>query len=175
MATMYRHGCRCDLCRSWQRDEYRKSKVLAGEMLISGEIKHGTSRAYGHAGCRCSLCLEWRKGQASKLANAGNRDVRQNQWKLHGIKNGVNKFTYKDYENLWIQQGGICIVCGCAIQTQKNEGGNAAAVDHDHNTGKVRGLLCTKCNMGIGLFKEDSGLLRKAANYLEKSTSFSLE
>lgn len=45
------------------------------------------------------------------------------------------------------------------------------AVDHDHKTGKFRGWLCSNCNTGLGLFKEDPNLLRKAIKYLGKSDS----
>ena len=53
-----------------------------------------------------------------------------------------------------------CIICG---ETQKIQ----LSVDHDHKTGKVRGALCTRCNLGLGHFRDDPELLRFAALYLE--------
>lgn len=55
-----------------------------------------------------------------------------------------------------------CIICG-----EPNRGGNGFAVDHDHDTGHVRGGLCMRCNIGIGHFRNDPELLRLAALYLE--------
>jgi hypothetical protein len=43
-------------------------------------------------------------------------------------------------------------------------------IDHDHGTGKVRGLLCRDCNQGIGRFHDNPAILRKAADYIEQST-----
>jgi len=43
------------------------------------------------------------------------------------------------------------------------------AVDHCHQTGKIRGLLCKKCNIGIGFFNDDEWLLRDAADYVERN------
>lgn len=57
-------------------------------------------------------------------------------------------------------QSGKCAVC------RRPQGGKMIAVDHCHKTGKVRGLLCSNCNMGIGLLQDSPKLLRKAAKYL---------
>lgn len=55
-----------------------------------------------------------------------------------------------------------CAICGCDSRLQQK----ALAVDHDHETGKVRGLLCTSCNTAIGSFKDSVELLYKAIEYL---------
>lgn len=68
-------------------------------------------------------------------------------------------------------QGNKCAICG-SEETDKRRGKlRALAVDHDHETGKVRGLLCGACNKGIGLLKDDAEILRKAAAYLDKHTA----
>jgi hypothetical protein len=68
-----------------------------------------------------------------------------------------------DYDALLEKQGGVCAVC----KQEDPVKGRALAVDHNHKTGKVRGLLCSKCNKGIGLFKESPELIEKAIKYLE--------
>ena len=59
-----------------------------------------------------------------------------------------------------------CAICG----TDDPNFGHVKtfSVDHDHETGKVRGLLCLHCNLGLGKFKDNSTNLRKAADYLDK-------
>ena len=58
---------------------------------------------------------------------------------------------------------------GCNICKKALSFGKANyAVDHNHNTGEIRGVLCNKCNLGLGHFKDDITLLEKAKNYLEK-------
>jgi len=64
------------------------------------------------------------------------------------------------YQTILEQQGGVCYICG-------NQDFRNLAVDHDHKTGKVRRLLCTSCNTGLGKFRDDPALLRKAAEYVE--------
>ena len=49
------------------------------------------------------------------------------------------------------------------------QGGRAEAVDHSHNDGRVRGLLCFNCNQGIGRFDDDVTTLRRAIEYLDRS------
>ena len=72
----------------------------------------------------------------------------------------------EEYEAILESQGGCCAGCGTKTPTGK---WGVFAVDHCHDTGVVRGLLCNECNRGIGLLKDDPHLLRILANYLETS------
>ena len=76
--------------------------------------------------------------------------------------------TLCDYRELNEKQDGLCAICGNKETTRHQNGDiKGLAVDHCHETGKVRGLLCYRCNTGIGKLMDDPKLLRKAANYLE--------
>ena len=79
-------------------------------------------------------------------------------------KKRLNKYglTIEDYENMLISQNYSCAICG-----GDNKGKNFA-VDHDHKTGKVRALLCSTCNSGIGSLKDSIDILEKAIEYLRK-------
>lgn len=66
-----------------------------------------------------------------------------------------------EYTYLLTSQGGVCLICGDAGD------GRNLAVDHDHDTGAVRGLLCQQCNTGLGLFKDNSARLIRASEYLQ--------
>lgn len=69
----------------------------------------------------------------------------------------------EDYDRLYVAQGGRCAICGSVVP-----GGcfTHFAVDHDHHTGKIRGLLCTACNRALGLFHDNPVTLELAAQYL---------
>jgi hypothetical protein len=69
--------------------------------------------------------------------------------------------TIEEYDAMLIAQDGGCAICG-----KTNPNGKRLAVDHDHTTGKVRGLLCHNCNVGIGSLFDDAALMRKAADYV---------
>jgi hypothetical protein len=74
----------------------------------------------------------------------------------------------EEYQELLEEQGGGCAICGnpeTAIRMNKIV---AMSVDHNHSTGKRRGLLCTACNIGIGSLAESPERLRAAIAYLEK-------
>lgn len=73
--------------------------------------------------------------------------------------------TVDQYDSILLSQNNGCAICG----DSKNRGGNRLAVDHDHDTGRVRGLLCHRCNTAIGLFSDDIELLKSAIYYLIRS------
>jgi hypothetical protein len=67
------------------------------------------------------------------------------------------------------EQDNKCFLCGSeGFLMDKNKHVEKLAVDHCHETGKVRKLLCHNCNRALGLFKDKPDLLRKAADYLEE-------
>ena len=74
--------------------------------------------------------------------------------------------TVEEYDQMLIDQSGCCAICGS--DTPQRKLSRNFAVDHNHVTGGVRGLLCERCNRGIGQFKDCSELLDAAASYLRK-------
>lgn len=77
--------------------------------------------------------------------------------------------TLEQYDAKMDEQGGLCAICR-QPETRKHRAGQtySLAVDHDHNTGAVRGLLCRDCNRGIGVFGDRADLIEAAAHYLRR-------
>lgn len=71
--------------------------------------------------------------------------------------------TIDDYNQMFDNQEGKCKICG----THKLELKRRLSVDHCHKTGKIRGLLCSNCNHGLGSFKDSVSFLENAINYLK--------
>ena len=86
--------------------------------------------------------------------------AQQREWQLRA-NYGI---THSDYEEILLSQGGVCAICD-QLPTTKDK--DRLHVDHDHVTGEIRGLLCSSCNVALGLFADDSERLREAAAYLE--------
>lgn len=79
------------------------------------------------------------------------------------------KMGAADYDAMLKKQDGACAICKQPERTLIKRTGKikGLSVDHCHGSGKVRGLLCTACNYGVGAFKDDPALLRRAIVYLE--------
>jgi len=72
------------------------------------------------------------------------------------------KITEEEYWKISEAQNHVCAICG------SEELNKLLAVDHDHITGEVRGLLCTRCNIGLGCFRDNVELLNRAILYLDE-------
>lgn len=77
--------------------------------------------------------------------------------------------TLEDYERMFNEQGGVCLICQQPETVRSNPNGviDSLRVDHCHTTGKVRGLLCSECNFGISKFKDDPMLMLRAGTYVQ--------
>jgi len=85
--------------------------------------------------------------------------------------------SYHEYLTLLVDQGQTCAICGgegFSMHLHK-EDAVKLVVDHCHDTGKVRGLLCHNCNRALGLFKDDINNLKEAISYLEGATTIRKE
>jgi hypothetical protein len=97
-------------------------------------------------------------------------DYHRTQMRLDRHRKGLwelYKLTPEEYRAMYDAQNGVCFICQQTTQGrgQKN---NRLAVDHNHSTGKIRGLLCSHCNTALGLFRDSPELLKSAINYLKE-------
>lgn len=73
------------------------------------------------------------------------------------------------FQDLWQQQDGKCAICNKALSLTEKRG---HAIDHNHETGEVRGLLCNSCNTGIGLLQDSETVLSSAIMYLRNNGTY---
>lgn len=90
---------------------------------------------------------------------AWKRDYHQKDHYLNVIIKNRYGLSRREYEEMLASQGGGCGICGTT---------DRLVVDHDHESGRVRGILCTSCNVSLGRLNEDVGVLRRMIDYLEQ-------
>jgi len=73
----------------------------------------------------------------------------------------------EDYEEILVSQDYACKICSRSLEERRTTR-RLVHIDHDHKTGRIRGILCSYCNKGIGCFLDSPSLLRAAAAYLEE-------
>lgn len=112
--------------------------------------------------------LEWYYKNKDR-ALSSNKEWRDKNKEYYLSRRRTDHLRYKynitdeEYESIWEEQEGKCAVCG----TPEKDLDRKLFIDHCHNTGAIRGLLCGKCNSGLGFFNDSVSLITKAAKYLE--------
>lgn len=106
---------------------------------------------------QCSKCGKWFLPEEINKKGICKICVRDYDWERR------RHITPDEYARLFNLQGGRCAICGKSYKDESQ----MLAVDHDHKTGKIRGLLCRKCNFAIGLLQENPVFLLKALLYLK--------
>ncbi len=136
--------------------------VLADELVCTDRqaIKNKLSdfppsMSYGFI---CLPCSRVRSNADYAKEGASTRRRYQIAKRMYGL-------SREAYEALEADQAGLCAICN-QPPSGKDSKTDGLAVDHDHITGKARGLLCHRCNHGIGSFRDNPALLIEAINYL---------
>ena len=105
---------------------------------------------------RCKICSK-RKSKIFRFKNPG---LGKEYWKKYRLEKEFG-LSIIEYNSLLRDQDSKCAICGNPFIKTPN-------IDHNHETGKIRGLLCRDCNLGIGYFGDNLMLIKKAINYLKK-------
>lgn len=112
-----------------------------------------------------SQCKDCQKASVrkykKKMGKAYYERERHYKWKsFYGL-------SEEDYKKMLYGQGGACAICEEDVHLENNNG-KRSAIDHCHESGKVRGILCNNCNRGIGFLGDKSKVVKKALDYLLK-------
>ena len=133
-------GCRCDECKAAVSEARRRTRQAG---LPEGDPRHGTGSGYSNYGCRCDLCKAAVRGYSLS-------------------KYGLSE---SDRTALWEGQGERCASCG---DPEPEDSQRRFHIDHDHETGAVRGILCHGCNVSLGHLRDDPERIRALADYIER-------
>jgi hypothetical protein len=154
--------------------------ALTGRTTPSGDARRNAERLmcpkcntdklaadfYVYNGRPMSWCKDCTRSCAKAISSAksGTPAERERIWRRHGILGA----TWVDFVSKFEQQDGKCAICEIAISLKCDDVGVLAHLDHDHETGRIRGLLCRNCNRAVGLFGDDPVALERASAYLRR-------
>lgn len=158
---MSTHCSRCKVPLSSENGRYRKNSKEFESWCRS--CRRESNRKY-----RTSRSDHY--NEVSRLWRIKNQERLREYQRIRNLRR--NGLTVEAYESLLSAQGGVCAIC------KEPPGEKSLHIDHDHTCcpydrwrgccGKcVRGLLCDRCNLGVGYFRDEPRLLRDAAEYVE--------
>lgn len=132
-----------------------KHRKLKEQFMINKQQKDGLS-------CYCRECQH----KKSAAYREKNREKIRANYRSAALKFKLKKFglTLDKYVDMLIEQKGCCAICNISDIKYKR----AFDIDHNHKTGKVRGLLCKQCNFLVGLSQESFLIINKLKQYLKK-------
>ena len=110
---------------------------------------------------------QYRQSKSGRLHKQ--RYLQSEEYQISCLKTQLKRYnlTLDDYNQMFEQQNGICAICH-RPETRQHKGKiTRLCVDHDHTTGEIRGLLCYRCNVTLGMMDDSADRLRMAARYLE--------
>lgn len=119
------------------------------------------------AAYQCIICQAKREARPeNKESRSKYRGKTKDEKFTHYLKYKFN-ITLTEYNNMVVAQNNLCAICNSPPNPKRYKG--RLCVDHDHQTNFVRGLLCDKCNFGLGQFDDDINLMHLAISYLRSS------
>ncbi len=158
----------CKMCANEDRHKRQAKKRLARYAKIEkkyGKMVPASRGKLTETHKKCPKCLEWKTYDQFQKNKAHLMNLDARCASCSSIRDLQRKYgmSLEDYIDLLAKQGGGCAICGA---TKGNKKVDRLFVDHDHKTGKVRGLLCSNCNFMLGYSKDKVSNLRRGIQYL---------
>jgi len=124
-----------------------------------------------HALHRCASCGEHKPAEQFGRESRGTSGLRARckectYWSAAKSRYGVTK---ESFVALLASQGGKCALCHTREPTVRGGSNVSWNIDHCHETGRVRGILCSPCNLRLGHFKDNVDMLQRAIDYLRRT------
>ena len=136
-------------CRSCESDRKKVAKEKDPELALRKREQHK---------------VWYRKNKEYKdLQNKTWREENKSKFRSSNLKRRFG-ITHEQFEDILKTQDNKCAICG----VDQDVCGKYLCIDHDHETGKIRGLLCDLCNRALGQFQDNLEVLKKAVEYKEK-------
>lgn len=144
----------CTKCKVEQPDENFPIAKIRGKVYLNGSRRG-----------RSSHCRSCNNKRAKEWAAKNHKRVAANARAGH-LRRKFN-ITVEEFDSKLALQKGQCAICGCTADSPRLKQ-QEFCVDHDHETGKIRDLLCDHCNLILGNANDNIELLTKAIRYLKK-------
>lgn len=169
-----RKHCANGLCRSCYNSEKWKSSPIVRRAT---ECEHPDRKHAAKGLCKSCYTRKWMR-EHPDAPGTGNNWLREHpeEARLHRRRSGLKKLhgmTIAEYDAMWHAQGGKCANKRCSFSApimMADFRENGLLVDHDHATGKRRGLLCRPCNIALGHAKDDIKRLAGLIEYLSSGS-----
>jgi hypothetical protein len=166
--------------------KWRRGVEMKRKYPLCKVYKLSPTYAYKKYLCKCSVCIAYRKLMYKK-SNKAKAKERSRIWRLNNLERSRNNsklyqknhpeqllkwqlkkygITLEIYNKFLKKQNNECAICGNKARGMQHSK-KRLCIDHDKKTGKVRGLLCGACNIGIGHLEHSANLLKKAIKYLK--------
>ena len=121
-----------------------------------------TGKSPGGNSCKCVFCKQERARVQREYRKANPDYVRKmNLWTQFRI-------TPDEFQDILEEQGYVCAVCKKPQRGHNQYGNNSLCVDHNHETGQIRGLLCNHCNRALGFLEDNIDTIEALLNYRKK-------
>lgn len=152
---VYRGYGSCRICKRNNRRKWQKSNPKLVKAQTTRWREQNPERAKEHG-------QDTYKRNRSKVIERSKKWKEDNPEKARDIQLKKYGITAKDYDSRLEEQKNLCAIC------RDSRGKRNFHVDHDHSTGKVRGLLCGNCNVALGLMRDNPEFLEAAISYLSQ-------
>lgn len=165
--------CRNEQYLSWEQNNPKKATFILNKTCSRCKEEKIASEFYASRNKKdglhpwCKPCTKERN-RTWLQNNKEKAYIKNKQWRKENKDHCRNKayvelygITIEEYNQILSEQGGVCAIC-------KEEGRPHLHVDHNHDTREIRGLLCRKCNSGLGFFNDNPNLTQKATEYLNR-------